>query len=287
MDSKALLRELGLRPFKKLGQNFLVDARVLERILAAAEIQLQDTVLEIGAGLGILTQALAKHAQRVVAVEVDQRLVTILHEQLGTLPNTEIVQGDILELDIPTLLQDKRTGSVPPYKVVANIPYYITSALLRRLLEARCRPLLIVLMVQKEVAQRIVAQPSQMSLLAVSVQFYGKPCIVTHVPACAFYPVPKVDSAIVRIEPHERLPLPDEDIAPFFDLVRAGFAQRRKQLHNALIHGLPLPAERITPSLVKAGIDGRRRAETLQLAEWVTLYHAIRSTADIMPSRTL
>lgn len=268
MDIKALLRELELRPLKQLGQNFLVDPHVLERILDAAEVGPHDAVLEIGAGLGILTQALAARARRVVAVEVDHRLVEVLRERLRIRSNAEIVEGDILTLDVTSLLQEA------PYKAVANIPYYITSAVLRHLLEARVRPTLCVLMVQREVAQRIVAQPDEMSLLAVSVQFYGRPSVVAHVPAHAFYPAPKVDSAIVRIDPHPTLALPEQVVSAFFDVVRAGFGQRRKQLHNALTHGLHLPAERVEQCLLGAGIAGERRAETLAVDEWVQLYRA-------------
>jgi 16S rRNA (adenine1518-N6/adenine1519-N6)-dimethyltransferase len=280
MEIKALLRELQLRPQKQLGQNFLVDRRVLKQILAVAEIGSEDTVLEVGSGLGTLTQALAEQAQRVVAVEVDERLVAILRQRLEAFPNTEIVLGDILALDIAGLVQEESAHDVPSYKVVANIPYYITSAVLRHLLEASVRPQLIVLMVQREVAQRIVAKPGQMSLLAVSVQFYGQPRLVSRVSARSFYPVPKVDSAIVRIDPHEYLPLHDSDITPFFDVVRAGFAQRRKQLRNALVHGLALPAEHIVQAMASAGIDRRRRAQTLSVREWVALYRALGSMGN-------
>jgi len=275
MGIKALLRELELRPQKGLGQNFLVDQRVLQDILAAAEIGPEDTVLEVGSGLGTLTQALAERARRVVAVEVDKRLVTVLHQRLEAFPNAEIILGDILALDVARLLQEEDTQSVPPYKVVANIPYYITSAVLRHLLETSIRARLIVLLVQREVAQRIAAEPGRMSLLAVSVQFYGQPRIIARVRARSFYPVPKVDSAIVRIDPHKQLPLVGDDIAPFFNVVRAGFAQRRKQLHNALAHGLDLPTQRIAQALAIAGIEGQRRAQTLSISEWVTLYRVL------------
>jgi 16S rRNA (adenine1518-N6/adenine1519-N6)-dimethyltransferase len=173
------------------------------------------------------------------------------------------------------LLREEDGSSVPPYKVVANIPYYITSALLRQLLEASARPKLIVLMVQKEVARRIVAAPGEMSLLAVSVQFYASPRLLSTVPACAFYPVPKVSSAILRIEPHAHLPLSDEDIPRFFRIVRAGFGQRRKQLRNALRHGLSETAGHIGQALHAAGIDERRRAQSLDIDEWLALHRAL------------
>jgi 16S rRNA (adenine1518-N6/adenine1519-N6)-dimethyltransferase len=280
MDIKALLRQWELRPHKGLGQNFLVDERVLRQILATAEVGSEDTVLEVGAGLGTLTLALAERAQRVVAVEVDEQLVSILRSRLGSNPNTEVVQGDILSLDIPRLMWAEGAQRGAPYKVVANIPYYITSAVLRHLLEASARSQLIVLMVQKEVAQRIVAQPGEMSLLAVSVQFYARPRLVARVPARAFYPPPKVASAIIRIEPYGQLSLGTEDIDGFFDLVRAGFAQRRKQLRNALAHGLDLSSQLVVQAMGTAGIEPRRRAQTLSVAEWVTLYRTLSGQQD-------
>ena len=275
MDTKALLREFEIRPLKGLGQNFLVDRGVLQRILETAEVGPQDVVLEVGAGLGILTRALAERVRRVIAVEVDQLLVTVLREQLSTFANCEVVLGDILELDIAELVRTADAGPAPRYKVVANIPYYITSAVLRRILEQDHKPELVVLMVQNEVAKRIVAEPGEMSLLSVSVQFYGRPSFIARVPARCFHPIPKVDSAILRIDVHEQLPLPRDSIGPFFDVVRAGFGQRRKQLHNALARGLHLPVERISEPLAWAGIDGRRRAETLSVGEWVALCQAL------------
>jgi len=275
MNTKALLREFDLRPLKGLGQNFLVDRGVLERILTAAEVSPQDVVLEVGAGLGVLTRALAERARRVVAVEVDPRLVKVLRERLSEFSNTEVVPGDILALDIAQLIHAVDGEPTQPYKVVANIPYYITSAVLRHILEQPSKPVLMVLMVQREVAERIVAVPGHMSLLAVSVQFYGQPSLVSRVSARCFHPIPNVDSAIVRIDVHRQLPLPRDSIEAFFQVVRAGFGQRRKQLRNALAHGLQLPVERISEPLARSGIDGRRRAETLSVAEWVALYHAV------------
>ena len=279
MEIKELLRELELRPLKRLGQNFLVDERVLRRILAEAEVGPEDTVLEVGSGLGTLTRALAERARRVVAVEIDEQFVAVLRQRLEAFPNTEIVLGDILALDIARLVQEEPTHGLSSYKVVANIPYYITSAVLRHLLEASVRPQLVVLMVQREVAQRIVAKPGQMSVLAVSVQFYGQPRIVTRVSARSFYPVPKVDSALVRIDPYQELALGPNSIDPFFDVVRAGFAQRRKQLRNALVHGLALPVEYISKVMTAAGIEEQRRAQTLSVREWVALYYALGSVS--------
>jgi len=279
MDIKGLLREYGLHPHKGLGQNFLVDSRVLQRIVDTAQLEPQDLVLEIGSGLGTLTQALAEVVQRVVAVELDEQLVQILRTRLASFTNLKIVCGDVLALDIPELMgaEGAKTSS---FKVVANIPYYITSAVLRHVLEATVRPELFVVMVQREVAQRIVAQPGQMSLLAVSVQFYGSARVVFRVPARAFYPAPKVDSAVVRIAPYQELPLEEHEVAAFFAVVRAGFAQRRKQLRNALLHGLPVSENQLSAATADAGIDPCRRAQTLSVEEWLALYHALGVATD-------
>lgn len=277
MTTRSLLREWQLTPQKELGQNFLADRSVLAHILAAAEVSATDTVLEIGPGLGTLTEALAEHARRVVAVEIDRQLVAILLDRLQAFANVQVVAGDILALDVAALLAGEPAGgpAAYAYKVVANIPYNITSAVLRHLLEACIRPRLIVLMVQREVAQRITAGPGEMSLLSVSVQFYGRPRLIHRVPAKAFYPVPKVDSAIIRIDPHPQLPIAPGEIEPFFSVVRAGFGQRRKQMHNSLVHGLGLPAESVAEALAHAGVDGQRRAQTLSVEEWVALYRAL------------
>jgi 16S rRNA (adenine1518-N6/adenine1519-N6)-dimethyltransferase len=280
MSAKSQLRDLNIRPRKGLGQNFLVSPGVLEHILNAAEVKAEDLVLEIGPGLGVLTRALAGRAEKVVAVEVDPELAANLRGQLRECGNIEIVAGDILELDVAKLMTEgagTASASATTYKVVANIPYNITSAVIRHLLEARVRPALIVLMVQKEVAQRITAAPDEMSLLAVSVQFYGTPRLVHHVPAGAFYPAPKVDSAILRIEPLAHPRMDEREIEGFFQVVRAGFGQKRKQLRNALTQGLRLPADTVEQGMEKAGIDPERRAQTLGVDEWITLYRALEA----------
>ncbi len=262
-----LLRQFGVRPRKSLGQNFLVDEQVLARIADAAELGPEDEVLEIGPGPGTLTRHLAERARRVVAVELDASLIPILRQVTAPYANVEIVHGDILQVSLAGF-------PFSTYKVVGNIPYNITSQILRRLLEAKVRPALIVLTVQLEVARRITAAPGQMSLLAVSVQLYGRPAMVGRIGAGAFYPAPQVDSAIVRIEPYVTRPVEVSDPDGFFALVRAGFAQRRKQLHNALASGLARPPAEIAAVLERAGVDGRRRAETLTLEEWARLAQA-------------
>lgn len=263
--SRAILRELGLRPSKGLGQNFLVDETVPPKILAAAAAGSEDAVIEIGPGVGVLTLRLAPLVCKLTAVELDARLYSYLKEALAPFPGARLVEGDALNFD-PAELEPE------PYKLIANIPYYITSAILRHFLENPHRPQRTVLMIQKEVAQRIVARPPDMSLLAVSVQFYGRPKIWSYVPAGAFFPPPKVDSAILLIEtyrPEER-PCPGVDEKRFFEIARAGFGQKRKQLANSLTAGLApaLEKSQVQAALAQAGIDGSRRAESLTLAEW-------------------
>jgi len=269
LNVPALLRRFNLKPKRSLGQNFLVDESALAKVAAAAELTPEDTVLEIGPGLGSLTRHLAEVAARVVAVELDQNLLAPLEHVLEDYDNVELVHGDILKLSPSTL-------NLPPgYKVVANIPYYITSAVIRHLLEAKIKPACLVLTVQKEVAQRMCAGPGDLSLLAVSVQFYSAPRLVARLSAGAFYPRPEVDSAVVRLEvrPGPAVEVPDVDT--FFRVVKAGFGQKRKQLRNALSAGLGLPTEAVTALLAQAGIDPTRRAETLALEEWGELTQAL------------
>lgn len=269
-----LIRRYELDPKRSLGQNFLIDESHLARIAGAADLAPDDVVLEVGPGLGVLTRHLATRAGRVVAVELDDRLIPLLQERFADQPHVTFVHADILQVDPAALLgettaEDPRGPAPPrPYKVVANLPYYITSAVLRHLLEADQPPELAVVMVQREVAQRIVAGPGEMSLLAVGVQFYAVPHIVHRVPAGAFHPRPKVESAVLRLDVRPRPAVPDVDRDRFFDLVRAGFGQKRKQLRNSLSRGLGQPKEQIEVHLEAAGIDPRRRAETLSLEEW-------------------
>lgn len=303
MNVRRLLKEFDIQPRKSLGQNFLADQRALERIVEAAELEPGDIVLEIGPGLGALTRLLAESARRVIAVELDQRLVEVLKQTLADLPNVEIIHGDVLELNPATLLerhtesqlleadcQIRRQAAGPgdpaganydalslQYKVVANLPYYITSAILRRLLTAEVRPGLMVVTVQWEVARRITAEPGDMSLLAVSVQFYGRPRIVTRIKASAFYPSPQVDSAVVRIDLGGRPRVEVDDIEGFFEVVRAGFAQRRKQLRNALAAELALPASDAAQALIRAGVNPRRRAQALSIEEWARVWREMQA----------
>lgn len=266
--TKKELRRLDLHAKKGLGQHFLIDEQVLRRLISAAELTPSDTVVEVGPGLGILTKELAKEAGHVIAVEIDTRLAVALQEKFVPWPNVSIINTDILDHDSPSLL-----GVVGPYKMVSTLPYYIATAVLRHFLEARIKPVVMVVTLQKEVAQAIVALPGKMSLLSVSVQLYGNPAIVCYVPARSFYPPPKVDSAIVRIDSYERSPVADE--AKFFSVVRGGFSAPRKQLRNSLAQGLKMAPGEAAALLEEAGISQKRRAETLSLEEWARLYRGL------------
>jgi len=265
LNVAALLRAHGLSPKKSLGQNFLVDSSALERIVEAADVPPDSSVLEVGPGIGNLTRYLAAAVRRVVAVELDAHLIPLLEKVLGSTPNVEIVHGDILKLD-PALLMGE-----DGYLVVANIPYYITSNLIRHLLESTVRPSRMVLTIQREVAERINARPGDMSLLALSVQVYGQPNVVAHIPAGSFYPAPDVDSAVVRIDLYPEPLIPLERLEAFFRMAKAGFGQKRKTLRNALGSGLRVGGEQAAQMLRSAGIDPMRRAETLSLEEWRAL----------------
>jgi 16S rRNA (adenine1518-N6/adenine1519-N6)-dimethyltransferase len=269
-----LLRQFGFRPKKNLGQHFLIDEAVLERILSAAELSPGDIVVEVGPGLGILTEALAKQGARVIAVELDAKLVTLLKKRLAGFPDVKIVHADILKLTPRQLLQDNLPASdlARGYKVIANLPYYITSPVLSHFLEAQARPSEMVVMVQKEVGEAIAAAPGKMRLLSVKGQFYSKPAIVSHVPAASFYPPPKVDSVILRLDVYSQPPIEVSDVAGFFDIVMHGFSAPRKQIRNSLAHSLEMPPSQVASSLEKAGIEPRRRAETLSLEEWRELW---------------
>jgi 16S rRNA (adenine1518-N6/adenine1519-N6)-dimethyltransferase len=262
-EIRRALDSLGLQAKKSLGQHFLVGGRVSPWIINAAELSPNDTVIEVGAGLGNLTQSLARKAGKILAIEIDVRLASALRRVLAKCPNVEVIQADILQIDLNQLLADSEN-----YKVVANLPYYITSPVLRYFLEASHKPSRMVVMVQKEVAETIVAPPGKMSLLSVSVQFYGKPSIVAYVPAGCFFPPPEVDSAILCIELGQQPSLEVTAPAEFFRVVRGGFTAPRKQLRNSLAQGLGLSNQEATAWLTAAGIDPRRRAESLELQEW-------------------
>ncbi len=259
------------RPRKSLGQHFLKDIEVVKSIIRTAKITPDDIVIEVGPGRGILTQELAKQLCPVIAIEIDENLVALLRKNLANYSNISILQSDILQTDIGALL-NKFYQTILPYKVVANIPYYITSPILRHFLESNLKPQLMVVMVQKEVGEAIVAQPGQMSPLSVGIQYYGNPTIVTKVPADSFYPRPKVDSVILKIEPYLNPIIPVDDEEKFFRIVHAGFSTPRKQLRNSFSNGMGITPAKAEELLEKAGISAKRRAETLSLKEWHSIY---------------
>lgn len=270
-ELRNLLYAHAMRPNKSFGQNFLIDRSVLMEIVAAADIHVDDQILEVGAGTGVLTRELAKHAQRVVAVEMERDMLALLAETTGQYENVERIARNLLFLDPLDVF------GTAPYKLVANLPYYITAPTFRHFLESANPPRAIVVMVQEEVAQRIVAGPGDLSLLAVSIQFYGRPRIVAQVPARAFYPAPKVGSAILRIDVYEQPPLTAQERNGFFRLVQAGFSEKRKQLHNSLTHGLHRKNEEVRALLTTANIATSRRAETLSIEEWLQLWQTIQN----------
>ncbi|MGM0401043.1 MAG: 16S rRNA (adenine(1518)-N(6)/adenine(1519)-N(6))-dimethyltransferase RsmA [Chloroflexota bacterium] len=274
----SILRHHDIHPSKGLGQNFLVDEAVYDDILEASDVKASDIVLEVGPGIGVLTRRLAEKARCVVAVELDRKMISVLKDILRDYDAIHIVQGDILEVDpVAEITQalDRSSTSSLRYKVVANPPYYITSALIRHLLTARVRPIQLTLMVQAEVAERIIAKPGDLSLLAVSVQYFGEPELFRRVPASAFYPSPEVNSAILNIHVYEDKKRSKEQREAFFRTVRAGFAHRRKQIHNSLTHNLHIPHERVIQALKEAGIDPKRRPQSLDIEEWEVLVESL------------
>jgi 16S rRNA (adenine1518-N6/adenine1519-N6)-dimethyltransferase len=271
LDVKKVLRQFGLHPDKRLGQNFLTGPKALEKVVAAAEISSHETILEVGPGLGSLTRYLATFAKNIVAVELDPKLIPPLQMVLKAYKNVTIIQGDILKLDPTELIKTSN------YAVVANIPYYITSNLIRHLLEAKIRPTRMVLTVQYEVANRICAQPGDMSLLSLSIQVYGKPRLITRIPATAFYPTPKVDSAVVSIDLYPDPIIPEAFLQTFFRLTKAGFGQKRKTLRNSLAAGLDWEVAETERWLIHSGIDPKRRAETLSIEEWDRMVKGYRT----------
>jgi 16S rRNA (adenine1518-N6/adenine1519-N6)-dimethyltransferase len=275
LNIPALLRSHGLRPKKSLGQNFLVDDSALERIVAIAEVTSDSSVLEVGPGLGSLTRYLAQAAGRVVAVELDIKMISVLEDVLSDTPNVEVVHGDMLKIDPAKLMgQDS-------YLVVANIPYYITSNLIRHLLEAPLKPSRMVLTIQREVAERITAKPGDLSLLALSVQVYGQARVAARIPAGAFYPAPDVDSAALRIDLYPEPLIPTGQLDAFFRLAKAGYGQKRKTLRNSLSSGLSLNGDKTARLLETAGINPMRRAETLSIEEWKTLVQVLQANPSV------
>lgn len=259
------MRSHGIRPEKRLGQNFLVEAWALDKVVQAAGLEGDEAVLEIGAGLGALTRRLAEAARSVVAIEYDARLIPALEETLIPYNNVTVIVADALQIDLAAVMSDQQ------YSVVANIPYNITSALIRMLMEADHRPHRVVLTIQEEVARRITAGPGDMSLLALSVQIYGQPSIEALLTAEAFLPSPEVDSAVLKIELNPTDRFQPQEVEAIFELARAGFGQRRKQLRNALASGLGQAKSEVENWLKAAGLDSKARAQELTLEQWRSL----------------
>lgn len=277
-ETRSILQAYGLQPRKALGQNFLADRDVLEDIVRAAGVGAGDAVIEVGPGVGTLTAALLESGAEVTAVELDERLAAVVRSRLVENVRLRVVEANILHVDMATILP--ASGR---YNVVANIPYYITAPIIRLFLEEETPPDVMVLMVQREVAERLAAAPGRLSILGVMAQYYAQVEIVQIVPASAFVPPPEVDSAVVRLRPYRTTLLPREDADRFFALVKAGFGEKRKQIHNALVRGLAhIPAADIDAALADAHIDRVRRAETVSLEEWGALYGALEPR---LPSR--
>jgi 16S rRNA (adenine1518-N6/adenine1519-N6)-dimethyltransferase len=257
-----ILKRHGIRPDRKLGQVFLCDPNALQKVVDAAEITPEVKILEIGAGIGNLTRYLAARAGEVYAVEKDMRLLPVLAEEVLPWQNVKIIEGDILRIDAGLWPQDNG------YIVVANIPYYITSAIIRHILKQAVQPARIILTIQKEVAERVCAQPGKLSLLALSVQIYGKVRICGSIPAGAFYPIPEVDSAILRVDLYNEALIPESHQDLFFRLAKAAFGQKRKMLRNTLSGGMHISPASCAAWLEAAEVDPNRRPESLTLVEW-------------------
>ena len=265
-----ILKSFHIHISKKLGQNFLIDAGIVQGIVDAAEIEPGDKVLEIGPGIGTLTQGLAEAGADVTAVELDKKLPAILAKTLEGYDNIRIVPGDILKVDIPEIMGEG------PFKVAANLPYYITTPIIMALLERRLPITQLVTMVQKEVAERMVAKPGSKiyGALSVAVQYYTEPKIVLDVPPRSFIPAPEVDSVVIACRVRQAPAVEVKEEAMFFRVVKAAFGQRRKTLQNAM-KAAGIEKEAVKASLEEAGIEGTRRGETLSLAEFAAIADAL------------
>lgn len=273
--------KLPAKPRKALGQHFLHDEDVLDQIVQQGGFNAGEQVLEIGGGTGELTERLARAGCRIVSVELDETLARFLRGRVAHYPHVSVINADVLDFPPEQLLAEG--GGEPPYAVAGNVPYYITAPILRRFLTAAVRPTRMVLLVQREVAESIAAGPGKMSLMGVSVQLFGDVRVLFRVPPSAFTPPPKVDSAVIRVDLHSRPVVDVEDEERFFSVVRAGFRNPRKQLHNAIAAGLWLPPDAAPDLLRTSGIDPARRAQTMSLEEWERLsraYGALKREID-------
>jgi len=264
-----------IKPKKSLGQNFLRDKKVLQKIIEVSELNSEDFVIEIGPGEGVLTEQLAKYVKKIVAIEIDPVLSNLLSNKLRNKKNVEIIHADILKINLPEIIKNnvetpRRGVSTPSdYKLIANIPYYITSPIIRLFLEQPAQPQAFFLMIQKEVAQRIVAKKGRQSILSVSIQYYATAKIMFTVDKKAFFPVPKVDSAIIKIIPAKKFN--KENDKNFFRIVKAGFSAKRKTLLNNLSSSLQLDKNSVEEKLKTLGISPIARAQELDIADWQKL----------------
>ena len=269
-ELKALLRSYGLSPRKSLGQNFLIDALALRRIVDAADLSPRDTVIEVGPGPGLLTRELLARAGRVVAIEKDSGMASLLRQEFASSSTLTIIEVDMLAVSPEQVLPAPRG----PYKVVANLPYYVAAPIVRLFLEAMSKPRVMVVLLQREVGESLAAGPGNMGLLAVAVQYYAVPRLIGLIPAASFYPAPKVDSAIVRLDVREH-PLVHVSPEEFFSVVKAGLGERRKQIANPLARGLGMDKAVVMGALAEASITPQRRAESLTMEEWESLCRAL------------
>ena len=265
-QTQYLCKKFGLRPHRPAGQNFLIDEKIIQDIVNAADIKSNDTVLEIGPGFGFITKELAERAGKVFAVELDKRMYEALKGLAKSYKNLKIFRKDIMTVNRDELVEDDN------YKVVANLPFNITSWVLRDYLENEPIPNMLVLVVQKEIAERVIAKPGKMSILAVAVQSLAKVELIKEISNDCFWPKPKVDSAIIRLNPELIRGLDREDIKPFFRVVKAGFSNKRKKIINSLSGGLQLDKANISQILQKSGLDPALRAQDLDIQNWIDLY---------------
>lgn len=270
-EVRRLLRNIRAFPRKSLGQNYLVDRSLVDKIVDAAEIRNDDTILEIGPGLGVLTGALVDRAGKVIAVEIDNKIAAMLVKKFAHCANLKIINADILQLDLSAILREHTE-----YKVVSNLPYSITSPVLNYFIDAVFKPKLMVLMLQKEVACSIAAKSGNFTALALSLRLFYEVDVLMHVPRTSFYPVPKVDSAIVRITLRDNLSLHNVDYREFIEFLYRGFRAPRKQLCNSLALGTNLPKVQIESILHNVGIDLTRRPEDLDIHEWYAIYKELK-----------
>jgi len=273
---KNLLKKYQVHPSKKLGQNFLIDKDAIKKIIKAAEIEANDIILEVGPGLGNLTQELAQKTKKVIAIEKDLKMVEILKENLKDFKNIKIIKNDVLKINPPNDIPKTK------YKLVGNLPFYLAAPLIRKFLELNKPPKEMILVIQKEVGQRICAKPPHMSILAISVQVYAKTEIVSYISKKSFWPQPKVDATIIKITPYSKkyayayFLLSRRCQELFFKIVKAGFSQPRKQLINNLAKGLKIDREKVKDWLLKNHIQSNQRAETLSVKDWLNLTKTLK-----------